>query len=181
LLLGDADIKPGTSGSIFRIRLTNKEFLLHLDELLHPLSRGVDLQDSGEERKERFAGELKGTGPDSDFSDLFCLRTVTHEQMNELRGWYGKDGKVFPDTITDTMFKYWFVCDGWRHDESSIRIRCVSQTDDFGRIKESIEKNSNLQVSSTSKTKGVIRMTAESSRRFWGNNEPGPGFEYKWP
>lgn len=181
LLLGDADIKKGTNGSIFRIRLTNCKFLKYLNELLHPLSRGVELQDSATERTERFAGALEGTGPDSEFSDLYCLRTITHGQIDELRSWYNDGKKVFPDKITDEMFRYWFVCDGWRHDGSSIRIRCVTQSDSFDRITEAIEADSNLEVSSVSTSKGVIRMTAESSRMFWDNYDPVPGFEYKWP
>lgn len=179
LLLGDADIKPGTDGSIFRLRITNKDFLDQLDEFLGPLSRGVRLHDTGQEKFKKSVGVLKGTSESSEFSDMYGLRTVTHEQINELRDWYVGGKKVMPEEISNKMFKYWYICDGWNHENTSVRIR-AKIPDDLEHVADNVEKNSYLEASSVSTSKGVIRMTAESSREFWRRTEPVTGFEYKW-
>lgn len=179
LLLGDADIKKGTDGSIFRLRMINEEFLHHLDSILGALSRGVRLHETGEEKFDKSVGVLKGTSSESEFNDLYGIRTVTHPQIDELRGWYSNGKKIMPKIISEDMFKYWYICDGWNHEDNSVRIRATIP-DDLNYVASNIERNSYLEVSSVSTSKGVIRMTADSSKTFWNTTEPIPGFEYKW-
>lgn len=178
LLLGDADIKEGTNGSIFRLRMTNKKFLDWVDEKLTPLSRGVFLSENSEKQKESaLRGNLTGVTDSSNFNDLYGLRTVTHPQVDNLLQWYSSGKKRYPDKITTEMLRMWYVTDGWNQ-ENRIRIRCKQQSDrpeDIKQIMSSIDINHTFDSD-----RGVIRISSKDSRKFLSSTSPPPGFKYKW-
>lgn len=181
LLLGDADIKSGTNGSIFRLRMTNKKFLEWVSSELSPISRGVFLSEDSEAQKESaLRGELEGVTDNSEFNDLYGVRTVTHPQVNKLNDWYSTGKKRYPESITKEMFRMWYVTDGW-NSRNNIRVRCVDQSD---LANETISKIDNLKFVSSStfdEGRGTIRISSEDSREFFRTTSPPPGFEYKWP
>jgi len=179
LLLGDADIKEGTNGSIFRLRMTNKLFLEWVSTKLSPLSRGVFLSESSDKQKESaLRGGLKGVSEGSEFSDLYGLRTVTHPQINVLQSWYSTGQKRYPESMTYEMLRMWYVTDGWNQ-EGRMRIRCKQQADKPQDIKRMI---SSIGINPTiDNNNGVIRINSKQSREFLNSTNPPPGFEYKWP
>jgi hypothetical protein len=179
LLLGDADIKEGTNGSIFRLRMTNKRFLEWVSTKLSPLSRGVFLSESSSQQKESaLSANLKGTSEESEFSDLYGLRTVTHPQINELADWYDTGHKRYPDNLTTEMLRMWYVTDGWNHN-NKVRIRCKQQSDKFDQVSNMFDKLG-MDIY-TDESKGTIRLSSSSSSKFFDFTEAPPGFEYKWP
>jgi len=181
LLLGDADIKSGTSGSIFRIRITNKEFLNWLDDFLSPLSRGVRFAESGDSKKEKaINNNLSGVTQSSEFKDMYSLRTVTHPQINQLYNWYKSGQKRFPNTITTEMFKMWYICDGWKHPHG-VRIRCVQQKDRDNEIIDLLSSLDFIDRVTYSTKDEVIRLTSSNSKTFWKSTKAPKGFNYKWP
>lgn len=179
LLLGDADIKEGTNGSIFRLRMTNKRFLEWVSTQLSPLSRGVFLSESSEkQKKSALRGQLDGVSSDSDFNDLYVLRTVTHPQVDELLEWYSTGKKRYPETMTKEMLRMWYVTDGWNQ-KNNIRIRCKQQSDrpeSITNILSSVGINPSIDADN-----GIIRVHSQDSNDFFSSTEAPPGFEYKWP
>jgi len=179
LLLGDADIKEGTNGSIFRLRVTNKRFLEWVSTKLSPLSRGVFLSESSESQKESaLRGELKGVSSESEFNDLYGLRTVTHPQVNKLFEWYDTGQKRYPDSMTKEMLRMWYVTDGWNQN-NRIRIRCKQQSDkpeDIKKMMSSVNINPTIDTDN-----GIIRVPSDDSYEFLSSTDAPPGFEYKWP
>jgi len=181
LLLGDADIKSGVNGSIFRLRMTNKDFLDWVSMRLYPLSRGVFLsEDSEKQKKSAIRGGLKGVSEQSEFKDLYGLRTVTHPQINKLNEWYSSGEKRYPNNITEKMFLMWYVTDGWKNN-NSIRIRCISQSDKGEEIISLIETLGFVEGVTFNTDKGIIRINSSDSKKFWQITEAPPGFDYKWP
>lgn len=180
LLLGDADIKKVTNGSIFRLRMTNRPFLEWVSEQLSPLSRGVFLSETKERQKESaIRGNLEGVSNSSKFNDLYGIRTVAHSQVNELNNWYSTGQKRYPDRITEEMFRMWYVTDGNKRD-GDMRITCVDQTDSKENITSIMENLDFINSFTYDTNEGTIRISREDSRTFWEKTEPPIGFEYKW-
>jgi hypothetical protein len=179
LLLGDGDIKPGTDGSIFRLRMTNKPFVEWVSSKLSPLSRGVFLsQNSTKQKESALRAELEGVTEDSDFKDLYGIRTVTHPQINQLRDWYSSGKKRYPDSITEEMLRMWYVTDGNKH-PYGMRITCDAQKDVKEDVIDMIKEIDYIENPSFNKD-GTITITADESREFMRNTEAPSGFEYKW-
>jgi len=180
LLLGDADIKSGTNGSIFRLRMTNKKFLEWVSTKLSPLSRGVFLSENSKQQKESaLRGGLEGISNKSQFSDLYGLRTLTHPQVDDLYEWYSTGQKRYPNKITEEMLRMWYVTDGNKN-PSGIRLTCNAQLDkreDVLKMLESIDYICNPSFNDD----GRIRVSSDNSRTFWRRTEPPTGFKYKWP
>jgi hypothetical protein len=180
LLLGDADIKKGTNGSIFRLRMTNKRFLEWVSSRLSPLSRGVFLSESSNKQKESaLRGGLDGISDDSEFNDLFGLRTVTHPQIDELNDWYSSGQKRYPNSINENMLRMWYVTDGNIH-PSGMRLTCNAQLDKSSEIEEMIKSVDYINSVSFNKD-GTIIISSQDSNKFYKSTESPPGFEYKWP
>jgi hypothetical protein len=179
LLLGDADVKKSECNCAFRIRSTNKVFLEWLDDELSPLSRGVRLEETGKSKKEKaLENDLDGVTKSSEFKDLYGLYTVSSDEATKLREWYISGKKRYPSEITKKMFKYWYVCDGWASGRN-IAIRCEDQSDDSDRVLSLIE-NAGLEPTSFDVDRGIIRISAQSSRRFLNSTKPVEGFQRKW-
>jgi hypothetical protein len=180
LLLGDADIKEGTNGSIFRLRMTNKRFLEWISSELSPLSRGVFLSENSRKQKESaLRGGLDGVSDSSNFNNLYGLRTVTHPQVDELLDWYSTGKKRYPDNMTTEMLRMWYVTDGNIH-PYGIRITCNAQLDSRHNIKELL-KSVDYINSVSFNDDGTITISSKDSKVFWSKTEAPPGFEYKWP
>lgn len=179
LLMGDADIKSGTNGSIFRLRMTNKQFLEWVSTKLSPLSRGVFMSETSDSQKESaLRGGLDGVSDSSTFKNLYGVRTVTHKQIDELSGWYDSGQKRYPNTMTGEMLRMWYVTDGWNHNDS-MRIRCKQQSDRFDKVISLLDSIDITAIADESH--GTIRITSEDSTEFFNSTEAPPGFEYKWP
>jgi hypothetical protein len=179
LLMGDADIKSGTNGSIFRVRMTNRQFLEWVSTKLSSLSRGVFLSESSDSQKSSaLRGGLNGVSEKSNFKDLYGVRTVTHPQVDELNEWYKTGQKRYPNNITMEMLRMWYVTDGWNHN-NSIRIRCKQQSDRFDEVIKLL-KQIGIDAEADA-THGTIRVSSSDSDKFFDMTEAPPGFEYKWP
>lgn len=179
LLLGDADIKSGVNGSIFRLRMTNKKFLHWVNSKLSPLSRGVFLSETSEQQKESaLRGGLSGVSNESEFNKLYGLRTVTHPKVDELLDWYSTGEKRYPDHLTEEMLKMWYVTDGHKN-PFGIRFTCNSQLDSREQVLKMLESIDYINDTSFNDD-GTITVSCKDSKLFWERTNPPPGFEYKW-
>lgn len=122
LLMGDGDLHHRDDPNpLFRVRMTNQQFLCHLNSEFGVLSRGVTLNRSAAEMYEQAVRNqqegLDGfeTVNKSNYNALYGLRTVSHPDLHRFKEWYGTDGKRFPECLelTPTILRMWYVCDGW--------------------------------------------------------------------
>lgn len=188
LLMGDGDIHgQNDPNPLFRVRMTTHEFLLYLDEHLGVLSTGVFLdrdavyqyRQATESSNEKFEVTNREM-----YNDLYGLRTRSHPQLHELKQWYETGQKRFPSdlTLTSTMAKMWYVCDGWLAKETDQRpramIKAVNEADRAKYLQQLfIEHGFNPHF-----TRTELQFTVDETEEFlkWLGSPP-PGFEYKWP
>lgn len=190
-LLGDGDIHGrGDTNSHFRVRMTSRSFLEYLDDEFGVLSKGVYLARDAE-RQYKSAAKNRSSGRQGfvtvnreNYNDLFGFRSCSHPELDELRGWYETGEKRFPDdlTLTPTIAKTWYVCDGWLADEDDSRPRIMIKTsNEADRADYLTNLFADAGFDAGFSRYSVQIPTAETVRLFEWMGEPLPGFEYKWP
>jgi hypothetical protein len=106
VLMGDGDLHGRRdTNHHFRVRMTSRAFLDHLDDELGVLSKGVYLARSASEQVET-ARQNQRDGRDGfevvnpgEYSDLYGLRSCSHPELNDLRRWYDGSEKRFPPDL----------------------------------------------------------------------------------
>lgn len=192
LLMGDGDLhRRGDPNPLFRIRMTNREFLEYLDGCLGVLSRGVFLDRSADEmasqaKSNKAAGlENFETVNEENYNDLYGLRTVSHPDLHQFTDWYSSGTKRFPPDLelTPEIAKMWYVCDGW--------IASDSRSTDSDRVMVKAKNEADRQEYLVNLFEAVgfkagfsryaIQISAEETEDIldWMGPAP-PGFEYKW-
>ncbi|WP_158057154.1 hypothetical protein [Halorussus halophilus] len=188
LLMGDGDIHGRSDPNPhFRIRMTNPAFLSYLDDCFGVLSTGVFLdrdadyqyRQAAESEHEKFTVTNR-----EEYNDLHGLRTRSHPQLHELKQWYRSGEKRFPSdlTITPTIAKMWYVCDGWLAQEKDHRpcvmIKATNEADRAEYLKNLFSE----QGLEPHFTRTELQFTTNQTEGFldWIGS-PLPGFEYKWP
>jgi len=169
-LMGDAYI--AVEGNNPRYILTNKkkEYIDH--------TRGkLGCIDSGTVQKD-------GDG-------VYRWKTVTHWGLRNYLYWYEGGKKEFPNdiTLTPTILKHWYACDGTRENRGGVRIAMSNER----RNKEKIEMyfsesglpKPNYWLENKRSDYGGWRCRAcwnkeESSILLDWMGDPLPGYEYKW-
>jgi len=184
LLMGDASVEDRGSSGRMGISVTNKDFLLWIDEKLEHLSNGVKNYYTSEEQKERVSDN--GTLPieqHHDFDTPYELKTKSHPYFKKLRSWYGSNGKRFPEDLelTPLKAKMWYCCDG--------SLICSKKQRPHARFYTKNE-NDRLDVLvdyfhqkglDGRKYEGSVGFTAEETIKLldWMGDPP-PGMNYKW-
>lgn len=185
LLLGDGYVsRQKDKNPIFRLQMTNKEFLEWIDSEFGVLSTGVRLQGTAEERakRDRESGFNKNADPDQ-YSDMWVLNTRSHDGLSDFAAWYDTGEKTPPTDIrlTPTQAKMWYVSDGSleKRPRGKIRVQIASSSYvERGCDVLSWFDNSPFNPKLQS---GYVRFDSDESEEFlsW-IGEPVPGFIYKW-
>lgn len=188
VLMGDGDIHgKADKNPHFRVRMTNREFLSHLDDSFGVLSTGVFLdrdaecqyRQAAESDHRKFTVVNRG-----EYNDLYGLRTRSHPQLSELKRWYDTGEKRFPNdlTLTPTVAKMWYVCDGWLAKEKDHRPRVMIKATNEANRATYLQQLFGKQGFDPHFTRTELQFTADETAEFleWIGSPP-PGFSYKWP
>ncbi len=186
--MGDGDIHgQSNKNPHFRVRMTNPEFLNYLDECLGILSTGVFLDRDAEYQYRQAADsdhEKFTVSNREKYNDLYGLRTRSHPQLHEFRQWYKTGEKRFPSelTLTPTIAKMWYVCDGWLAQEKDhqprVMIKATNEADRAEYLQELFTENGfNPHFTRTE----LQFTTGETQQLLEWIGSPPPGFKYKWP
>lgn len=174
LLMGDANIQTDKNSSLV-VRMTNEEFLEDTRNKLSEVAYNVRLYRDSDEQYE-LTKELPGTRTRDGTSDLYGFRTAPHPVFNKLSNWYMEDGKRFPNTLelNLTIFKYWYVCDGWMNG-SNLQISCSQ------RYRNDMKQMFNNFGYDPTIGEQKITFSVSSSKEIIGSiDEPVTGFERKF-
>lgn len=188
ILMGDGDIHGrANKNPHFRVRMTNRKFLSYLHDCFGILSTGVFLDrdaeyqynQAAESNHEKFAVTNR-----EEYSDLYGLRTRSHPELHDLKRWYSTGQKRFPNnlTLTPTIAKMWYVCDGWLAQEKDSRPRVmIKAANEADRVKY-LQELFTEHGFDPHFTRTELQFTTDETERFleWIGSPP-PGFRYKWP
>jgi len=185
LLAGDATIKNKQIGNAsIEIKMINKKFLLYIDNLLGLKSTGVSIKHTSDEVANNLY-ETSPVSPDCNFNDQYVLVTRNLPDLNPFRDWFSNGEKRIPDEkeITDTMIKYWYVCDGglsWNKESKSVRAQLTStnESDRLQNIANTIEEKCGVRPSVYDDR--VMFKPSETKCFLSWIGDPVPGFEYKF-
>lgn len=185
LLMGDGNIESRPSGSILSVDMINKPFLKWLNDELGKLSTGVKLSVTAEKSAEyaRKSG-FRPNADESNYHDVYSLRTRTLSDLDRYSEWYSSGEKVFPDiSLNRNIVKMWYVSDGGlssgKLGRNQAQIRCTNESDriknlhnmflDIGFDPTITNENTRLAFSSN-ETEKLLKYMGDAP----------PGFEYKW-
>lgn len=189
LLMGDGTIYKKGSGhkANFRVSLIVPEYLEWLDEELGVLSTGVELKATAKESCQ--SCKLSDNQDESDYSDVYRLRTRNHFELQKYHTWYKTGKKVFPKDIglTSTVLTHWYISDG-NLTNGMVRIGMSNEIDNREKIEEMFSRVG-LPVSRwdiTEREDGSKRCCAcfnkETSEKMFDYMDDAPaGFGYKFP
>lgn len=191
VLMGDGDIHHRhETNPLFRVRMTSKPFIEHIDSFLGPLSKGMFLDRDAEGMSQQAVANQKEERDgvrvvnEENYNDLYGVRSCSHPEMREFAEWYSNGEKRFPDdlTLTPTILKYWYACDGWLASEAGCRdrlwIKCTNESD---RPEYLMTRFHDVGFDSANVTRHSIYLNGMDTLEAlqWMGDAP-PGFEYKW-
>jgi len=197
MLMGDASMLYHHDNPSLEISVIKKKYLDYIHEKFGKLSLGVTKRIDAENsaRKNRETG-FSPNAEKENYSDIYRLRLMAHEELKEYADWYSTGKKVFPKSIelTPKTLKHWYCCDGTMetsYGNKRIRIAASNELDNKEKIKSYFnsmglpEPTLTCYESGSEKyehTKLQIGFTVNQSKELFDYmGEPLPGFEYKWP
>lgn len=188
LLMGDGDIHgQNDPNPHFRVRMTNRDFLSYLEDRFGVLSTDVFL-DRDAEYQYRQAAESNHekftVANREEYNDLYGFRTRSHPELHGLKQWYETGEKRFPSdlSLTSTIVKMWYVCDGWLAEEKNyqprVMIKAANESDRIEYLKGLFTEHG----FDPHFTRTELQFTVDETKRLleWMGSPPS-GFEYKWP
>lgn len=187
ILMGDGDIHGQKDANPhFRVRMTNQDFLIRLNEQFGVLSTGVFLDRTAKQQYRQATDsdheKFEVTNEES-YSDLYGLRTRSHPQLHRLREWYETGQKRFPSNLrlTPTIAKMWYVCDGWLAKTADHRPRVMIKAANESSRPEYLIDLLSHHGFHPHFTRTELEFTASETEELldWMGSPP-PGFEYKW-
>jgi hypothetical protein len=186
VLMGDGWIKRKNGRNpYFAVTMTNEEYLEYLDSKLGIHSIGVSPTRSAQRSAEisREHG-LNIDADESNYSNLFTLRSRSNPNLSSFAQWYSGGGKTFPESIhlSPTVLKNWYVSDGNMHRDGYIQIGIQNEKNNINKIKKYFNdvKLPTPKVNSYNNNT-IIYWTVDDSKcllDYMGS--PIQGFEYKW-
>ncbi|UPW00003.1 hypothetical protein M0R88_15990 [Halorussus gelatinilyticus] len=185
--MGDGDVHGRSDRNPhFRVRMTNREFR-YLGDCLGVLSTGVFLDRTAEyqyEQAKNSSHDKFDVANSEEYNDFYGLRTRSHPQIHDLKRWYGTGEKRFPSdlTLTPTIAKMWYVCDGWLAEEKNHRPRAMIKATNEADRPRYLKRLFTKQGLDPHFTRTELQFTTDETKRFleWVGSPP-PGFAYKWP
>lgn len=177
VLMGDGCIQRRGNRShnpYFVVSMANEEFIRWLAGELG------DIVASVKERTGVYAENLKNT--------QFTLKTYSHPVFRNYADWYTDGQKRWPldEPMTPLELKMLYVTDGSpvKHPEQwAFKISAINESDRKESVANMFHREFGIDISwhsSDKNTKGTIYIPSEYSDIMW-EQEPVPGFNYKWP
>lgn len=189
LLMGDGNISTSDGNPRLRTNMTNKKYLEYLDSKFGCLSNGAKFAKSAEEcasihRKSGFNKNAK----EKNYSDVYSWSSSRHTGLKGLAEWYSSGEKKIPEglTLTPTILKNWYVCDGHFYDDRGhhyISIAIYNERENTDKIDKIFESSGLPKPSNYSRGKRSCdaEFTVEQTEKLFSYmGEPVNGFEYKW-
>ncbi len=184
VLMGDGTINRDSGNPRLVVEMTNKDYLSWLDKKLGNLSCGVSLHRTSEQNSKR--GVLGNYG--GEYKDTYVLKTRRHPEIEKFSTWYELGYKEFPSdiTLTSTVLKHWYVCDGHYRDgeyHNSIEIGVENESKNKCKINTYFTERDLPEPTWCDTGNSVkIRFTnSESKEIFNYMGEYVEGFSYKFP
>jgi hypothetical protein len=179
LILGDGTTTRNYENSVIQVKMVTPTYLNYLSDLFGPIGLSVKLHKTGNEqakmnRDSGFSVDANG----ENYRDVYRWMTRAHPYFNKYDEWYDSGRKVFPDdvTITPSLLKTWYVCDGDIRDDGILRISSAEQ--DLDKISLWFE-GSELPVPRNSGHR-IYWSVQDSKKVLEYMGSPPPDFEYKW-
>lgn len=190
LLMGDADIHGlSDTNSHFRLRMTKKRFLEHIDDRLGVLSKGVYLARTAKEQYETAVENQKNgvngfeTVNEEGYTALYGLRSCSHPMINKLGEWYSSGEKRYPKRLdlTPEITRMWYACDGWLAKETNAKPRAMFKvTNESNRSDFLIQLFESKGFSVGFSRQSIQVPHTETVRLLNWMGKPPVDFEYKW-
>jgi len=183
LLMGDGYIrdKPKSRNPYLVVAMINQDFLKWLNGKFGVLTQGVSVKSTSQQVSDRAEKQQFGNGGSGTYNDIYQLRFRSHPALNEFTGWYGKDGKEFPQDLelTSDLMRMWYVCDGGLKHGNYPRVMFYSKNE-LERIDHWVQKVEDLGFECHAHKEGFY-IPHSDTRRFleWMGESP-QGFQYKW-
>jgi hypothetical protein len=172
LMMGDASINHrDRDRPAIRARMGNKPYLNWLHEQFKPMTTGVS--------------EATETGGWKTTTKMYRLRWRGRPEFTEYTSWYDSGQKRFPDdlTVTPTILKHWYVCDGSLNTNGMMRLSMKNESDRKGFI-EHLFESQGFEIgrwdTHEHRCAAVFHAHVRDQLFDWMGEAP-PGFEYKWP
>jgi len=172
LLMGDASISHrDRDRPAIRLRMGNEEYLQHLHAQFKPMTTGVE--------------QASDTGGWETNITMYRLRWRGRAEFNEYASWYTNGEKVFPSnlSLTPTIMKHWFVCDGSLSDRGVMRLSMRNERTRKGQIEQMFE-DAGFEVSKWDQHEhrcSAIFHAHVRDQLFVWMGDPPAGFSHKWP
>lgn len=180
ILMGDGCISDINTHPYMRIEMTNKDFLLYLEESYPHIFGNVREHQTADERARRDhkSGWNNGASKEN-YSDIYVIQTYSNPNLDELNSWYDTGEKVFPNIeITPTILKYWYCCDGNLSNYGHFRIGCSNEISNRKKI---IDIFNSIPVTVEFDSNQIWFTKTDSDYLYQYMGEPVKGFKYKWP
>lgn len=186
VLMGDGWIKRKNGRNpYFAVTMSNQKYLESLDEELGVMSVGVSPSRSAEKSAEM--SRESGLNPDANsdnYNELFTLRSRSNPNLSKFADWYNSGEKVFPENIslTPTVLKNWYVCDGSKHRDEYLQIGINNERNSTEKIRRYFT-SANLPEPKVNKCNSnciIYWSVAESKELLSYMGKSIVGFENKW-
>lgn len=177
-----------------QVVMISYDYLDYLCQNFGNLSSSISEHQTAEESaKNALKTGFSEVAETKNYNDMYMFRTISHPELQEFRNWYSTGEKIFPKyiTLTPTVLKHWYCCDGTYCNNGSNKHMSISAANERGN-KEKIDQLFELSSLPTPKyiiseredgsKKCEARFTVEESNIIWEYmGKPLPSFEYKWP
>lgn len=185
--MSDGSIDYSKGNARYHVKMTNKKYLQHIDDLLGVVSTGVKVAKTSENAaEEKRDSGFRPNAKAENYSTVYQLRTIKHPVFNKFAKWYDSGKKVWPKNIdlTPNVLKHLYVGDG-----------TLSKSHNRISIAMYNERNNKEKVEKYFTRKGLPKPNRwhtdnKRCRASWNVDESKkiinymgdapPGFKYKW-
>jgi hypothetical protein len=187
LLMSDGSIDYSKGNARYHVKMTNKEYLEYIDNLLGVVSTGVNVcKTSKEAAQDKRESGFRPNAEAVNYSDVYQVRTIKHPVFNEFAKWYDSGKKVWPKKLelTPEVLKHLYVGDGTlQKSHNHISIAMFNERNNKEKI-ESYFTEKGLPKPNrwhTDEKRCHASWNVEESKKLldYMGDAP-PGFEYKW-
>jgi len=185
VLMGDGTVDKSGANPRVKVEMVNKNYLEYLDNILGRMSTGVRKTMTAEKSAKRMRSS--GFRPDADernYQDVYRLDTRRNPAFDVFSNWYETGEKVIPDlTMTPTITKHWYVCDGHLVDRDDVRpIVVFGITNEYDRSDKLEQMFLEQGIDANATESKNLQIGVDHTEKFFeyigGSVE---GFKYKWP
>jgi len=194
LLMGDGHLDMSSKNPYIKSNMVTFDYLDYLDSEFPVMGRGVKLISSAKESAKRAKESGFHDGAlEKNYSDVYGWTTYRNPNFHKFDNWYNPD-KCWPKNIslTPTVLKNWYVCDGTLKDKDSIGISADNENKNVNKLVDYFSKaglpepNTNVysrpDYAWSNSDRLLLSWGYEDSRQLFDYMGPSlPGFEYKWP